>query len=103
MSAIQNKMVPMPQGNVCMLALLAGSSKDWVYVKVVKYFYWLFQGSASFVDHLCYSCLVFVTLSCLFISALWSPAGKGLAFRLSFMMFYCVFVTLPCGILGQVR
>ena len=24
----------------------------------VKYFYWPFQGSASFVDHLCYFCLV---------------------------------------------
>ena len=25
----------------------------------VKYFYWPFQGRASFVDHLCYFCLVF--------------------------------------------
>ena len=32
----------------------------------------------SFVDHLCYSCLVFVMLSRLSIAALWSPAGKGL-------------------------
>ena len=32
----------------------------------------------SFADHLCYSCLVFVMLSRLFIAALWSPAGKGL-------------------------
>ena len=30
----------------------------------VKYFYWLFQGGASFVDHLCYFRLVFVMLSC---------------------------------------
>ena len=30
----------------------------------VKYFYWPFQGGASFVDHLCYFCLVFVMLSC---------------------------------------
>ena len=30
----------------------------------VKYFHWLFQGGASFVDHLCYFCLVFVMLSC---------------------------------------
>ena len=38
----------------------------------------------------------------LFIAALWSPAGKWLTSWLSFVMFYCVFVTFPCGILGQV-
>ena len=41
-------------------------------------------------------------LSRLFIAFLQSPAGKGLNFWLSFVMFYCVFVTFPCGILGQV-
>ena len=54
------------------------------------------------MDHLCYLCLVFVMLSRLFIAALWSPTGKGLASWLSFVMFNCVFVTLPCSILGQV-
>ena len=44
----------------------------------------------TFVDHLCYLCL--------FITALWSPAGKGLLFVMS----NCDFVTFPCGILGQV-
>ena len=39
----------------------------------------------------------------LFIAALWSPAGKGLTSWLLFVMFNCVFVTFPCGILGQVR
>ena len=29
-----------------------------------KIFYWPFQGGASFVDRLCYLCLVFVMLSC---------------------------------------
>ena len=38
----------------------------------------LFCYETSFVDHLCYLCLVFVMLSRLFITALWSPAGKGL-------------------------
>ena len=33
--------------------------------------------------------------------ALWSPAGKGLTTWLSFVMLNCVFVTFPCGILGQ--
>ena len=51
--------------------------------------------------HLCYLCLVFVMLSRLFIAALGSPAGKGLASWRSIVMFYCVFVTFSCGILGQ--
>ena len=54
------------------------------------------------MDHLCYVCIVFVMLSRLFIAALWSPAGKGLTCWLLFEMSNCDFVTLPCGILGQV-
>ena len=42
------------------------------------------------MGHLCYLCLVFVMLSRLFIAALWSPAGKGLASRLLFGMLNCV-------------
>ena len=38
----------------------------------------------------------------LFIAAVWSPAGKGVTSWLLFVMFDCVFVTLQCGILGQV-
>ena len=41
-------------------------------------------------------------LSRLFIAALWSPVGKGLASWLLFVMSNCDFVTFPCGILGQV-
>ena len=52
--------------------------------------------------HLCNKFLVFVMLSRLFIAALWSSAGKGLTSWLSFVMFNCVFVTFPYGILGQV-
>ena len=38
-----------------------------------------FQGNASFVNLFCYLCLYLsVILSCLFLEALWSPAGKGL-------------------------
>ena len=51
---------------------------------------------------LTYLCLVFVMLSRLLFAALWSPAGKGLTSWLLFVMFNCVFVTFPCGILGQV-
>ena len=41
-------------------------------------------------------------LSRLFIAAVLSPAGKGLTSWLLFVMFNCVFITFPCGILGQV-
>ena len=54
------------------------------------------------MDHLGQLCLVFVTPSRLFIAFLRSPAGKGLSCWLSFVMFNCVFVTFPCGILGKV-
>ena len=54
------------------------------------------------MDHFWYFCIVFVMLSRLFIAALWSTAGKGLTSWLSFVMFDCVFVTFPCGILGHV-
>ena len=33
--------------------------------------------------------------ACLFIDALWSPAGKGLTSWLSFVMSNCEFVTFP--------
>ena len=33
--------------------------------------------------------------ACLFIDALWSPAGKGLASLLSFVMSSCEAVTFP--------
>ena len=50
------------------------------------------------MDCFCYLCFVSVMLSCLFIAALWPPAGKGL----TTVMFSCVFVTFPYGVLGQV-
>ena len=41
----------------------------------------------SFVDHLCFLCLVFLMLLHLFIAAMWSPAGKGLTSWLLLVMF----------------
>ena len=42
-------------------------------------------------------------LSCLFIAALWSPAGeRANLLVLLYVMVSCVFVTFPCGVLGQV-
>ena len=45
---------------------------------------------------------VSVIMSCLVLAALWSPAGEGLLFALLYVMFSCVFVTSPYGVLGQV-
>ena len=42
------------------------------------------------MDNLCYLCLVFVILSQLFITALWSPEGKGLTSWLLFVMFIVI-------------
>ena len=42
------------------------------------------------MDHLYNSWLVFVTLSRLFIAALWSPEGKGLISLLLFVMFIVI-------------
>ena len=47
-------------------------------------------------------CLVFLMLWRLFIAALWSPAGKRLTYWLVLVMFMVCFVTITCGILGQV-
>ena len=47
------------------------------------------------MEHLCNVCLVFVMLSRLFISALWSPAAKGLTSWLLFVVFNCFFLSLP--------
>ena len=61
-----------------------------------KIFYLPFQGGASFVDRLCYFCLVVLCFHArLFVDALWSPVGKGLTSWLSFMMSNCDLVTFP--------
>ena len=55
------------------------------------------------MDHLYYSVLFLLCFSaCLFISALLSPALNALTSWLLFVMSNCDFVTLPCGIHGQV-
>ena len=46
--------------------------------------------------------MLFMSCVCLFIAAMWSPAGKGLTSWLLFGMSNCDFITFPCGILGQV-
>ena len=53
--------------------------------------------ATSFVDHLCYLCLVFVMLSRLFIAARERADLVALVCDV-----YCDYVTFPLGILGQV-
>ena len=67
---------------------LKPSSKIFLLTVPRRYF---FCGSFVF-------CLLIVRLSRLFIAAFWSPAGKGLTSWLLFVMFKCVFVLFPCGI-----
>ena len=52
-----------------------------------------FQAGASFMDRFCKLCymLVCVVLSCLFLVALWSPAGKGLTFWLLCLLCFVTF------------
>ena len=50
------------------------------------------------MDNFCYLCFVFVMLSFLFIAALWSADLLALLY----VMFSCVVVFFPCGVLGQV-
>ena len=69
------------------------SSKLFLLTVPRRYF---FCGSFVFL------CLVFLMLSRLFIAAVWSPAGKGLISWLLLVMLIGIFVTFPCGILGQV-
>ena len=48
------------------------------------------------MDHLCYFCLVLLCFhACLFVDALWSPAGKGLTSWLSFVISNFDIVTFP--------
>ena len=58
-----------------------------------------FLKSVGFLEKLTRSLFSVLCLLCLcarlFICALWSPAGKGLTSRLSFVVSNCEFVTFP--------
>ena len=47
------------------------------------------------MDHFYLLCFVFVMLSCLFNTALWPPAGKGLTSWLSYVWCFVVFHHFP--------
>ena len=54
------------------------------------------KRSTSFVELLCFFVLCLLCLCArLFICALWSPAGKGLTFWLSFVVYNCEFINFP--------
>ena len=50
------------------------------------------------MDYFCYLCCIFVMLSRLFIAALWSPEGNGLASWLLFVMSNCDFWYAGTGV-----
>ena len=52
------------------------------------------------MDPFCYVC-VSVILSSLFLAGFWSPAGKWLVLALLYVLFSCVFVTFPHGVLSK--
>ena len=54
------------------------------------------------MDHLCYSCLVFVMLLRLSSSCHVVICWERADLLALFVMFNCIFVTFPCGILSQV-
>ena len=58
---------------------------------------WPFQGVASFVDFFCCSC--FYCLSCYLVC---SCLERAHLLALLYFVFSCVFVSFPCGVLGQV-
>ena len=62
-------------------------------------FCWPLRGRASFVGPYCWLCFVSIVLSCLLVTVLWSPAGKGMTSLLSCR--WC-FVAFPYGVLDQV-
>ena len=55
-----------------------------------------------FVSYVCFI-LVCDVLSCLFLAALWSPAGKGLTSRLSCVLCFLAFCHFPKSILVDIR
>ena len=60
----------------------------------LKYFYWASQGDASFEDHLCYFCLVFVMHSCASVYwCLYSGHLLGKGWPLGSCL-WCLIVTL---------
>ena len=62
----------------------------------------IFYYRSKAVILLCFLCLVFLKLSHLFVAALWSPEGKRADHLALVCDVYCIFVTFPCSILGQV-
>ena len=54
------------------------------------------------MDHFCYLCFVFVILSCVHCSLVITCWKRANLLALLYVMFYYIFATFPCGVLGQV-
>ena len=61
-----------------------------------------FVSYVSCLSLLCFT-FVFIMLPCLFLAALWSPAGKGLTSWLSCVLCFLVFCLFPICFLIQIR
>ena len=71
-------------------------------IKQYKIFYSQFQGGASFVGPYCYLfhvCHAFLFVHCSLVVSCWELADL---LALLYVIFSCIFVTFPCGVLGQV-
>ena len=53
----------------------------------------------SFLLFIFYVCHAFLSVHCNLVVNCWERAGH---LALLYVMFYCVFVTFPCGVLSQV-
>ena len=76
------------KGEVVAVKLVSALQKKYLMTVPRQHF---FCGYFMFFSVLCLLCIC----ACLFISALWSPAGKGLTSWLSFVVSNCEFVTFP--------
>ena len=61
----------------------------------------MFQDGASVMDHFSYLCIVFVMLFPAHFSLVVTCGGRANLLALLNVMFYCVFVSFPCGVMGQ--
>ena len=79
--------------------------QGYLYHKLHLIFYWPFEGGVSFVDLFCYLCFRFflyytiVSVSCSLVITCWERADL---LTLLSVLFPCIFVTFPSGVLVKV-
>ena len=82
-------------------SLLVKMPHCWKSHVAAQIFFTEFQGGASFVDHffMFRVCHAFLSDQCSLVVTCWERANL---LALLCVMLYCVFVSFPCGFLGQV-